>query len=681
MKALIKRLLVAEFPPAVVPLFLLGLCLLAYAPMIPYLGYFWDEWAFTWIFDRLGTDGLTRYFATNRPFWGMIYKATLSILGVEHPWVWQVFAILMRAAGGMGLWWALRIALPRRAEAAVWAAAFFVLYPGFGQQSIALMYSHFFIVLAAYTFSLVFSLLALKQPRQRWLWMLLALACSLVNLLSMEYFYILELARPVLMWAVIQQEQSSNLNRRPVMRVLLAWLPYFMVLAGVVAWRAFIFGYHTYQPTVLNDLRSQPLAALGRLLPLVINSLWVAGPGAWIQAFSLPDIAQVGIRTTLYYTGVALAGLFFALFMLLRQGDTSPSRRRDAGWLLLAGAITFFTAGAPFWVTNLEILLAYPNNRFTLPFMFGSSLLLGGLLLLLPGPRWLRGAVAAVLVAAAIGWQFQVAVTFRRDWNYQKAFFWQMSWRIPGLEPGTTVLINESPIRYASDNSLTAPLNWIYAPENTSQEMSYMMYYPTVRLGGGLPGLERGLPIRQDYLAARFNGNTSQVIALYFNPPGCLRLLDPALDAGNITIPAYLRAALPLVSRDAVRVNPAEGRRKPMTSIFGSEPGRSWCYYFEQADLARQQKHWDEVIALAEKAFHSGDAPNDPVERIPFIEGYAHTGDWQRASELTREMLAVSPLVYQPVACPLWQRLAQETPPSAAKSAALAKMQVELECK
>ena len=35
-------------------------------------------------------------------------------------------------------------------------------------------------------------------------------------------------------------------------------------------------------------------------------------------------------------------------------------------------------------------------------------------------------------------------------------FLWQLSWRIPGLEKGTTVLTNDIPLRYYSDNSLTA---------------------------------------------------------------------------------------------------------------------------------------------------------------------------------------------------------------------------------
>ena len=46
--------------------------------------------------------------------------------------------------------------------------------------------------------------------------------------------------------------------------------------------------------------------------------------------------------------------------------------------------IALVFAGGPFWLTGLQITLAYPASRFTLPFMLGVSLLLAGALQLLP---------------------------------------------------------------------------------------------------------------------------------------------------------------------------------------------------------------------------------------------------------------------------------------------------------
>ena len=59
-----------------------------------------------------------------------------------------------------------------------------------------------------------------------------------------------------------------------------------------------------------------------------------------------------------------------------------------------------------------------------------------------------------------------------------------MVWRAPGIVPHTIVLLNEGALPYYADNSLTAPLNWIYDPGNRSSEMDYVLFYPTSRVGG-----------------------------------------------------------------------------------------------------------------------------------------------------------------------------------------------------
>ncbi len=132
-------------------------------------------------------------------------------------------------------------------------------------------------------------------------------------------------------------------------------------------------------------------------------------------------------------------------------------------------------------------------------------------------------------------------------------FLWQLSWSIPGLEKGTTLLTNDIPLRYYSDNTLTAPLNWMYAPENHSLQMDYMLYYPTVRVGLALPTPDRGLPIHQVYRAASFDGSTSQVLALYSSPPGCVHVLDVVLDDSMPNLPASLSAWVPLSRLDLIQ--------------------------------------------------------------------------------------------------------------------------------
>ncbi len=78
----------------------------------------------------------------------------------------------------------------------------------------------------------------------------------------------------------------------------------------------------------------------------------------------------------------------------------------------------------------------------------------------------------------------------------------------------------------------------------------------------------------------------------------------------------------------------------PPRDLFGKEPEHSWCYFFEKADLARQFGDWKSVAMLGDQARQAGFSPlnassNAPHEWLPFIEGYAYTGNWDKARELT----------------------------------------------
>jgi hypothetical protein len=69
--------------------------------------------------------------------------------------------------------------------------------------------------------------------------------------------------------------------------------------------------------------------------------------------------------------------------------------------------------------------------------------------------------------------------------------------------------------------------------------------------------------------------------------------------------------------------------------IFGPEPAHSWCYYYQQATLARQQGDWKTVAALGDQAESNGYKPLDLLEWLPFFEGYVHGGNLEKAKHLS----------------------------------------------
>lgn len=643
-------------------LILLITAVLAYGILIPQLGFYWDDMPMSWIRYELGPEAMTQYFSTNRPVWGWLYQITTRLIP-QVPVYWQIFALLWRWLGAVVVWGIVRELWKDRPRFALSVAMLFLLYPGFNQQWVAYLYSHFFIVIFFYLSSIYLMLKRRHIP---------ALIFSALNLWMMEYFFPLEFARIGFIWASLRDDYPDPRDRiKPSLRL---WTPYLAVFGLAVLSRLFIFNNQVYGFGLMSQLKSAPFVTLLSLIQSFFVSLWLVIIAAWTQTFAAIDPSTHGFRTIALYVAVLLTIFGVALYFLLNSGKDETGKRSST-YAIGLGLFLLPFAGAPFWLTGLTISLAHPASRFTLPFMFAVSLIIAGLIEFVPSR--FRYFVLALLIGLAAGRQFLWSTDYLRDWQAQKNLFWQMTWRAPGLKPGTVVLMNEE-LSFYADNSLSAPLNWIYAPDSSADQINYVLFYPTNRIDSSLPVLEKDLPIQYDYIAGRFTGNTSQAVAFYYDPPACLRLLEPKLDSKNrfILDESLMRDAAALSNPEQIVASPDA----VMPGVYGSEPAHGWCYYFQKADLARQFHDWDEVAALGDQAFKLNDFPNNPIERFVFIEGYAHAGDWDRALKLSRESYRVSKDYVGPLLCGLWERIETETTDGLERSEALVQVDELFAC-
>jgi hypothetical protein len=106
------------------------------------------------------------------------------------------------------------------------------------------------------------------------------------------------------------------------------------------------------------------------------------------------------------------------------------------------------------------------------------------------------------------------------------------------------------------------------------------------------------------------------------------------------------------------RILPEPVGGPPDPDIFGAEPEHTWCYFFEKADLARQQQDWSTIIDLYQQAQDQGLTAEHGAEYIPFIEAFAQTGDWDKAYELTLEAKSTTSGLKK-MLCENWIRLAE----------------------
>ena len=650
---------------------------LAYGLLIFRLGFYWDELPMTWIRYQLGSEALTRYFSTNRPVWGMLHQLTTRIFP-QVPAYWQIFALLWRWLGAVVVYVIVAKLWKGKPQSALGVALLFLVYPGFNQNSAAYLYSHFYIVLFFFLCSLLCMLQAMDSSKRYWAWTIAGMLLSALNLWMMEYFYVLELVRVGVILVALRDETLTLRER--IIRTVKLWVPYLGVFILSVLFRLFVFNNQVYGMGLTSQLKSAPLETLTKLAQSILFTLRLVLKDAWLQMFVLPDVANIQGVMNIYYLVIVAAILIATAGLLFIKRDELQATRKnliDAAWIIGLGLLAVFLSGWPFWLIGFTPSLAWPANRFTLPFAFGVSLIFGGLIGLIPWEK-LRIVLLVTLVSLAAGKQYLSARDYQQDWEIQKDLFWQMTWRAPGLKPNTLVLLNEGALDYYADNSLSAALNWIYAPDNHTDQIEYVLFYPTTRLKNALPELSAGIPIFYDYLAGEFHGNTSQTLALYYAPPGCLRILDSDIERLNRLIPenSLMRFSANISDPNLIVNEP----RAQMPVVYGPEPEHDFCYYFEKADLARQFKDWDSVVKYGESALSLSDHPFEPAEQFVFIEGYAHVGEWERAVDLSVNSYEVSQDVVGRMLCRLWRRIGEETAPSLERTAALSKIESMFAC-
>lgn len=661
---------------------LLLICVLAYGVTIHQQGFYWDDWTIVWYIHFLGASSFKAAFASDRPLLAWVYQVTTPLLG-ESPFNWQAFAVVARWLACAALWWTLHGLWLRKPIQTSAVAFLFAVYPGFKQQHIAITYSNAFFVLALYLSSWGFMVWSLRRQSKFWLFYLISLLLSVYTVFTAEHFFGLELLRPIFLWIVLGETISPYGKR--LKRTLLLWLPFLVIDLAFLIWRT-TTPTPRAQITLFERLASDPSGTVALLAKTAIRDILTASYSAWNQIFRLDWLSAQPQGTAVRFLLIALAaagatGLALAFAARRQQPVNDKLRLRWAITAIVLGLFSLLVGGIPIWPTNLRLELFFPWDRFTLPMMFGAALLLAGLIELLSFVRLLGIALVMAFVGLAAGFHYQIALSFRADWQSQRDFFWQLTWRVPGLEPGTILLTSDLPFEYNWDNSLTAPLNWTYAPDMRGTELPYLMYNAESRLSSGLPPLDENTRIQEYLRITPFSGSISQAIVVFYQPPAnCFKLIDPLIDQNLPEKPRYFKEIFAFSRLDLIHTGAAPPSQPPV-QLFAPEPPLNWCYYFQKAELARQTENWDEIVQLGEKAFaiEKTFTRKNIYELLPFIEGYARSNKIDRAYDLTRQGYQTWEKM-GPTLCILWDRISADANLGAEIQSASKVILEELEC-
>lgn len=685
-----------------IPLLFLLVTLVAYGLLLPFTGFYWDDWPFAWMAKFLGPQEFIPAFAQVRPFLGPIFFVTTSLIP-PVPFYWQILALIIRFLAGLSAWFALKQIWPHHKRQALIASLLFLVFPGYSQHWVAFTHiNQEWIPFILYLLSFGFTARALRNPSRNLALRtpgvlarsgavgevearvtrqslakrnntIYALLCLIAGVFPTEYFVSIEPMRFLFIWVILSEEVNGFGQR--FIESLKRWLPYLLVWLANAAWLAYFYtigGYASYEVEVANE----PLT-ITHVVSTVADAIWKAGFYIWGQVLVLTSKA-IAAPTTLGTFALIIAA-FILILLYLRRLDLSEGQAKTfAISAILIGLAGIVLGRIPSFAAGLPLTLQSSFDRFMISMMLGGSLFVAGLIELVIKNNRIKTYLFALLIALGIGQQFFNANIFRRDWTKQQEIFWQLAWRIPAMKPNTALLTDQMPIDYETDLSFTAPINWIYAPNYVRSNLPYALFYTEKRLGGSaMPSLEPNTDISLPIRRVGFQGSTSQVVIIHMPQNGCLRVLEPA--RGDATTYArqsrFLVEAIPLSDLSNIIVDADQTAKLP----FLLEPEHQWCYYFAKAELARQQSDWQQVIDLIDEARSLGYQPEDPFEWLTYIEAQARTDNVEAAEKLSKDILKQNNGIQRGL-CEVWKRVQVKSPAGSETETRINQILTTFEC-
>lgn len=676
-----------NFSSKTIPLALIVVCVVAFGVLIPYLGFYQDDWHPIYYGFSRGLSSLWELFLyDSRPFAAAIYVLGFQTIGFK-PFHWHMLALALRILTVIFTWLFLRDVWPKHQRQVTWAAILFAIYPLFKLQALSLIYTIHWTGFFLYSVSIWAMVKSVRKTRYFWAFTILSLLTSGSQLILLEYYAGIELIRPFLLWQVFSEDDEPPINR--LKHTMKVWSPYLLVLLAFAIYRIFFIpgpvkGSVGNQPTVVFDFFKAPVetgllliqAALQDTL-VILYTTWnnVINPGL----FSLTQPAN--LKTLLVIIVVVLI-LFLYLTRLkfsgLTQASLEPPWYRSA---LFIGLLMTVLGPVPAWLTEQSISTNNPlwSDRYGMAAMIGAALVIVSLLEALIGNQKYRLVVFSVLVGLSVGWHVFTNNDYRRSWIKQSAFYWQLAWRAPYIQPGTAILSDGEILPYMGEYPTSFALNSLYPRFENTRDLSYYFFSVSKHFAGKTEDLVRGIPLRQTSYSSIFSGNSRNGLVIFYEPEQyeCLWVLGPG-DANIRALPEITRQIAPLSNLTRIVLDSPKAQPVP-TQIFGSEPEHTWCYYFEKADLARQDKDFSKVVALWNQASQNGFTPGNGVEYLPFIEGFAHMGDWETAEQMTYTAEGLT-RVMAPSLCDTWERIQMDTQSSAIRQATLEHVTEALQC-
>jgi hypothetical protein len=633
---------------------------LCYLLLARRFGFYNDDWYLMYGGISRGKDAFTPIFAIDRPFRG-VFMAWLWELFGPNAYLYSLSGFFLRIVAAIGVYWMVRLVWPERPRTAGLVALLTAVYPGFLSQPQPIDYQSHLAAYAGAILSIALNIQAIRSPRlwKKALLIVLAIAAQVFALLQMEYFIGFEGLRFALLFylALPEQKTLSLRLRQTVLRMIPA-------AAGALifmAWRLFFF--HEARGT--TDLRgmarawlSAPLDKAAELVTRLIRDVFSVTLFAWGEPFyRLLQSITVNQVLAAFALGILVGAIAWLAITKTKiigvEGTEEVAAARPSSSGLEMVWIGLFAVAVSLFPINFgdRSVLFTSFNRFTLPGSVGACLAIAGVLNALARPR-LATWVSVLLIGMAAVTQTANGYTFAANWDLVRNFWWQVAWRAPNIQQNTVIVASYANQGIGEDYFVWSPASMIYYPHPASDgpmitPLSAVTLDKSdiqqILAGGSRTRVSRGEQIPLNY---------RQALVLSLPSPGvCVHAIDGSQP--EISSADRMEITVTAPHSDISLIQPDASPHQPPADLFGREPAHGWCYFYQKASLARQQKDWAGVARLGDEAARAGLTPADPVEWMPFIEAYAAAGREQDVARIAVELKGSPYLQYQ--ACQLFQ--------------------------
>ncbi len=658
----------------------------AYDSQIWRMGTYYDDWEGIFLYKQgFSPAQIWNYFLNDRPFSFLVHILYNPIIG-SSAFGWHVLGLLLNWGAVLLLVSTLLQLWPRRVMEAGWIGLLVALYPGMHRQFVVHTSMPHYTSMLLFTLSLWLMVKAFQGSSHRRLFLWLSIVLAVLQVLIIEYFAALELVRLFILFYIFRAAALSW--KDALWRTLRAWIPYALVFAGFLVFHFAILpiiqrqGVEPKHPlTIFGQFLQQPLATVMLYSQNILQDIQYSVLYVWSLPWVPQDIdLQARAVMVSWAVGIAVA-VMCGLIMWNWQKKVGPAQDvRMPALLFLFCVAALLLGGLPAWIIGDQAVKGAWADRFLFGQILGAVPLVVVTIswLLGQGRKYLLNLAFAGLLIGSVALQFRIGNQYVILWERTRNYYWQLKWRAPALEPGAFLITTSTPVGGTDSYQNALVMNTAYNPGYGKEAVQYWwfngpedLYAPSV--GKYRPAMKINLLFR----SLSFQSDMLHALPVIQDKAGgrCLLVLDPVYASEPLIGPAD-QLLFSIAHNEVIR--PQEEKPLPQ-DVFGPEPAHNWCYYFQRADLARQFGQWDQVLQLWGQAGSISTQAQYGPEYLPFIEAFAHKGQWGRAATLTvksnERTINMSTFL-----CGNWSRIMQETPASDSKSASWAHIKGLLLC-